>query len=196
MQPHYSVIDDPADEPITYAEAADHLRVDSDDDESYITALIPVAREFIEGVTGRACIDCGYKLTAECFEAIETECNRIPLYRVPLLAINSVSYYAPESDTLTTLAPSAYRYSTATEPGILQIIDGYPAVSDRTDAVQITFRSGYDNQDKIRPMMKHAVKVMLTHLYEERSPVAAVDLKEIPFSLRNIIANLKVGGWS
>lgn len=193
MRPHYSITAQPASEPVTYDEAAEHLRVDSDADKAYITALISVAREFVEGVTGRACIETQYKLTAQSWQAIAGTGRFIPIYRVPLLTVNAVSYYAPDSETLTSI--SDYRFAETLEPGMVQIIGNLPAVADRPDAIQIVFRAGYETAEAVRPMMKHAIKIMLSHLYENRAAVAPVELKDVPLSLKNIISNLKVGGW-
>lgn len=198
IRPHYSVLVEPSEEPITYAEAAEHLRVDSTDDEDYITGLISVAREFMEGVTGRACVETQYKLSAPSWATLTgPDGFYIPLYRTPLITVNLVQYYAEDAETLTTLTEGTdYRFSTLNEPGMVQMLETLPSVEDRADAIQITFRAGVPDADDVKPMMKHAIKLMLTHLYEERAAVSPVDLKEIPFSLRNIIANLKVGGWS
>ena len=38
---------------VTYAQAADHLRVDSSADQAYIEALIAVASDYFETITGR-----------------------------------------------------------------------------------------------------------------------------------------------
>lgn len=210
MRPHYSITSQPASEPVTYADLASHLRVDSTDDQAYVTALISVAREYIDRITGRASISTAYLLAADSWSSAiglptwyELEQSRavlspvnIRLYRAPLIAVQSVKYYAPGAASLTTMSSADYRVITTTEPGSVQIFQNLPSVADRPDAIQIAFTAGHANIAAMNAMHKHAVKLMAAILYENRMPIAPVDMKEIPHTLVAIVNNIKVGGWT
>jgi uncharacterized phiE125 gp8 family phage protein len=197
MRPHYSITTQPITEPITYDQAAEHLRVDSEADMAHIDGLISVAREYVESVTGRATMATSYKLVAPSWlDLIGRYCSDvIPIYRTPLVTMESVKYYAPDASTLTTMSAGDYRVITTTEPGILQIIADLPAVDDRPDAIQIEFTAGYSVASAVPATLRHAIKMMVAHLYENRVPVAFAGTYEIPYTLKTLLENNKIGGW-
>lgn len=198
MRPHYSILTPPASEPVSYDEAADQLHVDSDADVQHINALIPVAREWVESLTGRASMETTYKLTARtwCDIMPESWSSEIPLRRSPLVSVTSVKYIASGDTALTTLDTADYYVLTGTEPGAVQLATGIrPSLADRADAIQITFIAGNDDSSLVSPMFRHAIKMLVANLYEQRTPLAPVNMQEIPWTLRGIIDNLKLGGY-
>ena len=61
----YELIDPPATEPVTVAEAKAHARIDIDDDDAMVAALITAARQWVEDTTGRCLITQQWKLTLD-----------------------------------------------------------------------------------------------------------------------------------
>ena len=192
MRPQYSITSQPCGEPLTIAQASEHLRVDSVDDMSYIDGLISVAREYVDSVTGRVSGVTSFRLIAESWESIAQSAWCIPVYRTPLISVASIKYYAPDASALTTMNSANYRVITAAEPGLIQIIDDVPAVDDRPDAIEILFSAGTDNAS---PVHRHAVKMLVAHLYENRLPIAFASCNQIPMTLQTLIENIKLGGW-
>ena len=211
MRPQYSIVTGVSTEPVAYADAAAHLRVDSTDDTDYINGLVSVAREYVDSLTNRMSAAVTWKLTAELWSdlfiqrmdevrwidprygltGVSGSGYVIPLRKTPLVSVSSIKYYAPDEDTLTTLDPSKYRVVTAAEPGLIQLTESPPDVDDRVDAIEIQFVSG----SAATEVQKHAIKLMVAHLYENRMPVAFASCEELPFSLRALITNQKTGGW-
>ena len=133
-------------------------------------------------------------MTADAWHTLSwSELGNIPLRRTPLVSVSSVQYYAPDEDTLTTLDPSEYRVITTTEPGRIELVDSPPDNDCRGDAVQIEFVAGVSANTSAT--QKHAIKLLVAHLYEQRAPVAFSSCEEIPFTLRALIENQKVGGF-
>lgn len=199
MLPHYQLIAPPGTEPVTYDQLAAHVRVDSADDMDYLAGLISVAREYVDSVTGRASLLGSYRLVAPSWESIikpdRSAPYSIPLYRSPLATVSSVKYYAPDAAGLTTVSSADYRVIVGTEPGIVQFLAAPPVHEDRADAVQIEFAAGYADADLTPPILRHAVKMLAAHLYENRLPVAFASCSEIPFTLKTLLENQKIGGW-
>jgi hypothetical protein len=203
MRPHYTVTQCPAAEPVTGDQAAAHCRIDSTDDLAYVSDLVAVAREYFDGMTGRSSARMSYLLTAarweDLFDKVPSENNRyaprdlyaIPIFRTPLVSVESVKYYAPDAETLTTMSADDYRVSTATEPGVIQLVGEPPETADRVDAIQIAFTAG---NDCTSAMSKHAIKMLVAHFYEQRTPVAFTSVQQIPFTLQAIIDNQRVRG--
>jgi uncharacterized phiE125 gp8 family phage protein len=197
MRPHYSPATPPDSEPITLAQATDHVRVDSEADQDYIEGLIPVAREYVEGLTGRALMQAGWLVVADSWASLQGPDVKaaIPIYRTPLVSVQSVSYYAEDADTLTVIDPADYIVVTATEPGMVKITGTLPDLSDRPDAIQITFTAGHSESVSIPPMLRHALKVDVSNRYENRNSVSFGQSYEINSAFRSLIEHQKVGGW-
>ena len=196
MRPHYTLTVAPYTEPITLAQVTAHVRVDSTDDQEYIADLIAVGREYVDSLTGRVSVQCTWKVTAASWDALmEESCDTAKLYRTPLVSVSSVKYYAPDAANLTTMPTTDYRVVTGYEPGVIQFIEDLPSVHERPDAIQITFVAGYE-YDQTPAILKHAVKMVVANLYENRVPVITGTIAtELPQSLNNLIQNQRVGGW-
>ena len=197
MRPAYTITSQPSCEPITYDQAAAHCRVDSTDDQAYISDLIPVAREYVDGVTGRASIQTAWKCTAATWEdLLDGAVDTIKLYRTPLVAVQSVKYYAEDATTLTTMPTSDYRVVTGYEPGLIQFIEDLPTLEPRPDAIQIAFTAGYATPDQTPSILKHAIKVCVADFYEQRVSIAFGQPHEVKPVLFNLLQNQRVGGWT
>lgn len=197
MRPQYSITTPPASEPISTDKAAEHVRVDSADDIEYLAALITVAREYAEAVTGRTALTTAHRVVAPSWAAFGIASDQsISLFRTPLVSVQAVKYYAPDAATITTMDTGDYRAITTTEPGILQITGDLPAVDCRPDAIQIEFTSGVATSALVPATMRHAIKMLVAHYYEQRVPIAFATSTEIPFGLRVLLEHQKIGGWS
>lgn len=196
MRPHYSTLSRPIPEAIDYAAAADHLRVDSAADISYIEALIAVACDYVGDVTGRIGTLTSMLCVADSWASLTGSINHnlIKIGRAPLVSVTSIKYYAPDATALTTLSTDDYRVITTTDLGMLQPVDTWPDVDDRPDAIQITFVAGHSDSNPAPATWKHAAKMLVAHLYEERKPVAFTSCQEIPFTLKNLIEHNRMEG--
>jgi hypothetical protein len=83
---------------------------------------------------------------------------------------------------------------TTTDLGMLQPVDEWPDVDERPDAIQITFVAGHNEGNPPPATWKHAAKMLVAHLYEERKPVAFTSCQEIPFTLKNLIEHNRMEG--
>ena len=193
MRPHYTLALAPESEPITTDQASEHVRLDSADDVAYLGALIAVAREYADSITGKVSSESGWLVVAESWDSLGGD--TFPLYRSPLVSIESISYYPPDSATLTVMDSAAYRAITTTEPGMVQIIGDLPPVDSRPDAIQIAFTAGYPEPELAPPILRHAIKMLVAHYYENRLQVAFAGSSEIPFGVSNLLENQKIGGW-
>jgi uncharacterized phiE125 gp8 family phage protein len=197
IRPQYSVTNPPAMEPITRDDAAQHVRIDSPEDLEYLAALVSVAREYIEGLTGRVAVLSELLVVAPSWASfLGRSADTIKIMRTPLVSVTSIKYYAPDASELTTMASEDYRVITSTEPGLIQITGEFPSVDARPDAIQITFKAGNPKPCDSSPMLRHAMKMVVAHLYEQRVPIAFAQAHELPHTLNAIVSNLKISGFS
>lgn len=195
MRPQYTILAAPASEPVTASQMMAHSRVDSEDDLATLEALISVAREYVDAVTGRVSVAHTFRLTAATWpDLLEGEPSTARIYRAPLVSVQSVSYYAPGSSTLTVMDAAAYRVVTGYEPGMIQFLGTLPVLDDRPDAIRIDITAGHSPAPPA--MHRHAVKLLTAHLYEQRTPLAFSSVADLPYSLTTLIQAQKIAGWS
>ena len=190
---------DPELEPITLDQAKVQCRVDSDDDDAYITSLITAARIHAENRTNRAFLTQTWKLSLDRFPgyqpwnlgspfapvvgrqfSTEYVCGRymqppLLLPRPRLIAVSSIQYYDINGNQQT-LDPSAYVVGGDSEPAAIFPVPftWWPAAMwGRPDAVQVTYTAGYgDSADKVPATLQLAMLGLIAHWYENREAVA------------------------
>lgn len=173
----------PAVEPISTAEAKAHLRVTYSDDDDYIDSLIVATRVALEDELHRKFITQTYDLM------IDRTAREIRLPFGQLQSVGSVKY-TDVDDVESTLSASSYRVVTWEEPGRIVLKDGYswPSVTLReAGGVVVRFTCGYGNADAVPAPLRHAMKMMIGHLYENRETVVVeqgVTVVEIPQAAR------------
>lgn len=109
---------------------------------------------------------------------------------------NVVVTYYDDTNTLVTLSPSTYLVTGAlddTRFGRLWLneVGGYswPSTASRPDAVRVSAAYGYANADKIPEPIKHAIKLLVSQLYEHRTPqVTGTIVASIDFTIDSLIA--------
>jgi len=179
-----TVLTQPTVEPITLAEARDHLRLDATgspathEDDGYVELLIQAAREYVENITNRPMVQRQYKLT------IPYWCNVMELpYSTPLVSVDSVKYLDIDG-TQQTLASSIYDVVSDMQPS--RIVRAYgqvwPSIRNVHNAIEITYTTGYavgspaDYRENIPQALKGAVKMVVADLYENREQQQNVQL--------------------
>lgn len=168
------LITPPGSEPISLTEAKNHLRVDHNDDDTLITALITASRDFCEQWTKRAFVTQTRELVIDDFPTNELE---IPY--PPLQEIVSIKY-DDSSGVEQTLATDQYEVDDASQPGwVVPITSGWPTVFDGINAVRIRFIAGYTSSpdspsistDNIPGSIKAAILLYLGQLYDQREDI-------------------------
>ncbi len=197
MRPQYSILTQPDCEAVSLEQVSAHVRVDSTDDQEYIIGLISVARELVDSITGRVSITSEWKLTASTWsDLLDRSKDTAKIYRTPLISVDSVKYYPADKGAQVTMSSSDYRVITGYEPGLIQFKTDLPALDDRPDAIQIEFAAGYTHSDMTPAIHKHAQKVIVADMYDQRASIAYGQPYEVKPVLRNLLENQKVEGWS
>lgn len=88
----YAQIAAPAREPVTLAEAKAHMRLDEDNEDAFITALISIARCHLEHTTGLALMSQAFRLYLDRWPADGV----VRIARGPVLTIDAVTVYDGE----------------------------------------------------------------------------------------------------
>lgn len=188
----------PASEPITTTEAKLHLRVDADDDDDLIDALIQAAREHVETFTGRALMTQTWDLKLASFydcAAYDSDANVIWLPKPPVQSVTSVTYLDSNGDSQTwTASSTGYLTDLPTDPKGQRAriypayAISYPTTRTIQNAVTIRFVSGYASAAAVPESIKAAMKLLIGTWYEQRAHVATgVNATEIPQTVNTLL---------
>lgn len=198
-----SLVAAPATEPISLTEAKSHLRVDHSSDDTLISALITMAREYVEAETNRALFTQTWDWFLDDFPppaGNEKQCTDllnlygydyprfsiIEIPKPPLQSITWVKYADPTTGTMTALVNGTdYEYETASERGRLCPVYAkqWPTVKVQLNAVNIRFVCGWTNAtvSLIPKGLKHAMLLLIGAYYENREAiVTSKDVRELP----------------
>ena len=156
-------------EPVTVADLRDHVRGVADDN-ALIEAMGKAAREYVETVTHRTMKPTKYRLSLDCFPPA-FELPRSPLLNSTTHPV-ALSYLADGGSTYTTVSSALYHIDAEAEPGgiYLKANQRWPDVTLETrNSVRVDFYAGSTGEPP--EVMKHAVKLLVGHWYENRESV-------------------------
>lgn len=186
-----SRITDAASEPITTADAKDHLRVTTSDDDAYIDALISVARNYVETITGRSMLEQTWVAS---FDSTEFSCLYLP--RPPLIAVTLVKYRDTVDGTLQTADSSTYEVNSMEEPAVVKFEELPEYDATKQNPLQVTFTSGHSTVPR---ELIHAMKLLISHWYRTRSSVTnakEIEPSVVPIAFSALVAPFKFNYFS
>ena len=174
----------PEQEPITLTEAKDHLRVDTEDDDSVISGLILAARQWAEEYTGRQLA------TATLDWFIDGFCQQFSVPLPPLQSVTSIKYL-DTAGVEQTLSASTYRVDAVSEPGRVALDYGkaWPCTYPVINAVTVRFMAGYA---AVPEPIRQALLLLIGELYDQRQESVPSQINSVPFGVRALLTPYKV----
>jgi uncharacterized phiE125 gp8 family phage protein len=179
---------DPAAEPVSLTDAKEQLRITHSDDDDYITALIVAAREWAEEFTKTSFITQTW--TAE-YPSWPVD-RILDLPRPPLQSVTTLKYRDAD-DAQQTISDTQYQVETGGKLIKLLSTFGSPGLqADREFPIEAIFVTGAgDASTDVSSKIILAIKIMITHYYVNRVPVAAVFTSKIPLSAEALLGSIK-----
>ena len=166
---YYDLITGPATEPVTLAQAKEHLLIETDntDFDVYISALILAARKFIEERTGYICVLSTWQLLLDSWRSDDF----VYLSRKPVKSISKVEYFPASGTDYETLDANQYVATGKHNPPVVYL-KSKPSLMIMPNAVKITFTAGHDlsgTTDPVPEYITQAIKILLRHMFENRT---------------------------
>lgn len=158
-----------------------------------LIALIQSARIMAESYTNRAFITQTWAAHFDRFPIYSTTLLKLP--KSSLQSVSSITYI--DSDGVTqTWGSSKYKLVTNQEPGgVLPVVnESWPSeMIGHPGAVTVQFVSGYgDSASDVPQDIKTAIKILTSHLYENRDLVTYKSASKMPFSVERILNRRRV----
>jgi uncharacterized phiE125 gp8 family phage protein len=175
----------PAAEPISLAEAKAQLRIDADDEDALLTALIVAARMFVEKTLGLALITQGWSYFLDFWP--RSSCVTLPI--LPMQTVGAVMLHDAGGGS-TALEASDYAVDVLSAPARL-VLKGasLSVVARELNAFEIAFTAGYgDAATDVPAPIRHALTLLVAHWFERREPVVlGVGAQEVPMTIAGLL---------
>ena len=182
------LISGPATEPLTLAEAKQHLRVDTafTADDTYIQGLITACREYAEHLTQAHLVTQHWVQIQDSFASYSYGAvslykpysipgNAILLQKAPVQAIEKIDYL-DMSRTVQTVPSDLYTADLFGSPPRITPQFGkiWPIPIPEINAVRIYFTTGYGTSAAVPEGLKQWIKIRMDTLYNHRGEQAAI----------------------
>jgi uncharacterized phiE125 gp8 family phage protein len=175
----------PAAEPISLAEAKAHLRIDSSDEDTLLSALILAARMFVEKTLGLALITQGWSYFLDFWP--HRSCVTLPIS--PVQSVSALTVHDANGGSAG-LAASDYAIDVLSQPARLVLKGASPSVVARElNAFEIAFTAGYgDEASDVPAPIRHALTLLVAHWFERREPVVlGLGAQEVPATVAGLL---------
>jgi uncharacterized phiE125 gp8 family phage protein len=164
-------------EPVTLDEAKAHLRLDSDADDTYVSALITAARERVELFLRRALITQAFEYTLDGFPASPSlifSTSVIDLPRPPLQSVESIKFVDTGGCVRTLPSESYVVDASSDEIGRVALAwtQYWPITRCSINNVVIKFVAGYgDAPEDVPQAIRQGILIEISNLYENREDI-------------------------
>jgi uncharacterized phiE125 gp8 family phage protein len=154
---------DAAVEPVSVAEARQHLRIGHESEDALIAGLIRAARQEVEQTTATAMINQTWRLVLDDWPRQET----VLLRRTPVREMLSVTIFDADGAG-SVLAPEHYQLDGTSAPARLHFAKR-PPPGLALNGIEIDFAAGYGEAGTDVPdLLKRAMLMLVAHWYEFR----------------------------
>lgn len=181
----------PGAEPVTLAEAKDHLRLDHALDDTKVNALITAARQYIEEQCWRGLVTQTWELVGSTFPddaCLPAERQGFLLPMGNLVSVASLKYI-DQNGVEQTMTPGDYTVDAVSVPGRLRLAYGksWPSYRYQWDAVRIRYVVGWA-VDAVPQPIKQALQLLVAQMYENRTPeVTGTIVSKVSISFENLL---------
>ena len=154
---------EPAEEPVTLAEASLFMRYTGSLQNAVVTALIVAARKDVESWTNKTMVTTTYEYYTNDL------CDEILIPTGTIQSITSITYQ-DSADATQTLTSTLYKLDNKSIQNKVfrDPLETYPEVLVQPNAVKITFDAGFGAASAVPENLKTVIKMRVAELFEHR----------------------------
>ena len=177
----------PASEPLSVSDAKAFLRVEHDDDDAIIAALISSARHHVEALTRLGLITQTWRVILDRWP----EEGRVRPKLGPLGALLSVQVYNEAGEAT---ALDVGRFTLDRAAGVIAAPAWSLPLPGRPQAgIELDMEIGFGAADKVPQVLLQAIRMLVAHWYENRGLVAiGASVAMLPPSVNAMISSQRV----
>ncbi len=178
----------PALEPVSVTEAKAYLRVDHDDDDAVIAALIAAARGHVEALTRRMLIAQTWRFVRD----IWPPDGRLRLRTGPLRSLVAVRVFDAQNNA-SSVDVASFVLDKANDT-IAAPAWALPQPGRATAGIEIDVQLGYGaTAGDVPDALRHAIRVLVAHWYDNRGQVAiGQSVPIMPPTVNAIVGSFRV----
>ena len=175
--------------PISVADVKKHIVLDTDTDDAYVESLILSAQRKLENDSRILLIQKQQRMTTKRLDDFVFD-------YAPIVSINSIQYYN-ESDELQTYPDTNYTLERDLRTIVFRnrFIDNIALTYTRNRPFVINYTAGYIDLNldidfervKIPADLIHALRMLISYYYDNRSAVGGGSMKELPLGYKELI---------
>jgi len=186
------VVTPPTEPAVSYEEAKAHLRLDHDEEQAYVEALVAAAEQHFAA-------PAGWLGRSICLQTLELRTSgfgwcELQLPYGPVRSIASVKYDDAEG-VEQTVDPAGYTLIGAgSDRTFVGLARGHswPTANGGQEAVRIRYTAGYEPDDVPAPL-KQAILLLVSHWYENREAVNVGNIvTAFPFAVEALASPFRV----
>lgn len=176
----------PAELAVSLAEVKAQLRVTTASEDGLLTRLIKTATQHVE-------VFCGIRLVSRLVLLQGSSFSDLAKLPVgPILSIESISYYDSASNLLTVDAADFVAELAGLDPSIRPALNKvWPYALPASDAVRLEVVAGYGTAASVPAPITHAIILLVSQWYDNRSTVSELNVNQLPNSVRSLLANYR-----
>mgnify|MGYP001289345473 CR=1 FL=1 len=171
------------DDVISVDDLKSHLRVDVSDDDALIEAMRDTAIDFVQQITGRVIGDVDAVVYLDQWQNVTFDVG-------PVNEISSVQYI-DENGGLQTL-PTSNWYADLAGPHARIRFHDVPSLFDYSlNRVIVNCNVGHAENAIPAPVI-HAIRLLVGHMYENRTAAEIRSVNEIPFGVHSLLSPFRI----
>ncbi|MFT4097205.1 MAG: phage head-tail connector protein [Rhodoblastus sp.] len=199
------LITPPAAEPVTLGETKAWLRVDTNDEDATIAALISAGRVLVEQSTRRALVTQSWRIIMDAWPTAGADGSwtllstrpaaalaQVELPLAPVQSVAAIRVYDSMGQPQTVLATS-WRLVGAPERARIVFAAPPPQPGAQTAGIEIDVMAGYGDPPDTPAPLRHAILALVSFWFDNRGDAAATDTNNLPPRAAALVAPFRRG---
>lgn len=177
--------------PVSLADIKAHCRIDHDDEDGLLNALIAAATQHVEERTGKQLVEQTWETAwdGRCLSRL------LVLPVAPVLQVSSIAYVDREGADDTANLADFHAVKNEDEAWLEpKSGNAWPAIAPEPNALSITYTAGFGAPADVPANLTLAIKQTVAHWYEHRQAVVMNNqMVEMPMSVQVLINQSRIG---